>query len=66
MKIVKISFAISIVYNIVGLSFAVDGLLSPIVAAILMPLSSITVVSFVTFATKIMGKRQFKSAYSLS
>ncbi len=66
MKIVKISFAISIVYNIVGLSFAVDGLLSPIVAAILMPLSSITVVSFVTFSTRIMGKRLFKSAYNIS
>ena len=60
MTIVKISFGISIIYNIVGLSLAIDGLLSPIVAAILMPLSSITVVSFVTFTTKIMGKRLFK------
>lgn len=52
-KIVKISFLISLVYNIIGLSFAVDGLLTPIVAAILMPISSVTVVVFVTVASNL-------------
>jgi len=52
-KIVKISFIISLVYNIIGLSFAVDGLLTPIIAAILMPISSVTVVVFVTVATNL-------------
>ncbi len=47
-KVVKRSFVVSFLYNIVGLSFAVQGLLTPIVAAILMPLSSITIVLFVT------------------
>lgn len=47
-RIVYTSYAISFLYNLVGLSFAVQGLLSPIVAAILMPLSSITVVVFVS------------------
>jgi Cu+-exporting ATPase len=56
MIIVKISYLISIIYNIVGLSFAVEGLLSPIIAAILMPLSSVTVVAFVTFSTRIAAK----------
>lgn len=57
MLVVKISFIISLLYNVVGLSFAVQGVLSPIVAAILMPLSSITVVVFVTLATNIYAKR---------
>ena len=36
-KIVAASFILSIFYNLIGLSFAVQGTLSPIVAAILMP-----------------------------
>ncbi|MBU6261729.1 MAG: heavy metal translocating P-type ATPase [Bacteroidetes bacterium] len=41
--IVMTAFVISIVYNIIGLSFAVQGLLSPMIAAILMPISSISI-----------------------
>ena len=48
MRTIYMSFGLSILYNIVGLSFAITGNLSPLVAAIIMPLSSITVVSFVT------------------
>lgn len=50
-RIVKISYAISLLYNVVGLSYALSGKLSPVVAAILMPISSVTVVAFATFAT---------------
>ena len=42
------SFVLSLLYNVVGLSFAVTGNLLPLVAAIIMPLSTITIVSFVT------------------
>ncbi len=49
--VVYASFAISFLYNIIGLFFAVTGNLSPIVAAILMPASSVTVVAFVTLAS---------------
>ena len=49
-RIVWVSFAISFLYNIVGLSFAVQGELSPVLAAILMPISSISVVGFVSLA----------------
>ena len=56
--IVIISFVISFLYNIVGLTFAVQGLLSPIFAAILMPLSSITVVVFVTLASNLLAYRK--------
>lgn len=59
LTVVKITFAISIVYNIVGLSFAVTGNISPLVAAILMPMSSITVISFTTLSTWILGRKYF-------
>lgn len=49
LSIVKISFVISFLYNIAGIYFAVQGTLSPLIAAILMPLSSISVVAFATF-----------------
>ncbi|PIF01679.1 MAG: heavy metal translocating P-type ATPase [Maribacter sp.] len=57
MKIIKLSFLLSLVYNVVGLSFAVTGELKPVIAAILMPLSSISVVGFATLATNILGKK---------
>jgi Cu+-exporting ATPase len=45
-KIVKRSYFIALIYNLIGLSYAVSGTLSPLVAAILMPLSSVTIVLF--------------------
>ncbi len=56
-KIIKWSFALSFIYNILGLYFAVTGQLKPVIAAILMPLSSISVVVFTTIATNIIGKK---------
>lgn len=50
-RLVYGGFVLSLLYNVVGLSFAVQGLLSPLVAAILMPLSSITIVLFGTIGT---------------
>ncbi|MEP6844427.1 MAG: heavy metal translocating P-type ATPase metal-binding domain-containing protein [Panacibacter sp.] len=47
-KIVLSAFIISIIYNIIGISFAVSGSLSPMIAAILMPCSSISIV-LITF-----------------
>lgn len=44
-NIVKAGLVLSAIYNLVGLSLAVRGTLSPIFCAILMPLSSITVVA---------------------
>lgn len=57
MRLVKIAFAISFLYNIVGLSFAVSGYLQPVVAAILMPISSISVLLFATASTRWMDYR---------
>ena len=55
-NIIKISFLISILYNVVGLTMAVQGLLTPVFSAILMPLSSITVVLFTTASVSLVGK----------
>jgi Cu+-exporting ATPase len=49
--VVYVSFAISVVYNVVGISLAARGLFSPLVSAILMPVSSVTVVAFACGAT---------------
>jgi Cu+-exporting ATPase len=54
---VWISYIISFLYNIIGFSFAVQGLLSPVVAAILMPVSSISVVEFIVAKVKFDAKR---------
>ncbi len=56
-KIIKWSFVLSLFYNVIGLSFAVSGRLEPVIAAILMPLSSISIVTFTTIATNILGKK---------
>ena len=56
MKTIYMSFGLSLLYNVVGLSFAVTGKLDPIVAAIIMPLSTITIVSFVTIMTNVFAR----------
>jgi len=56
-KIIYISFVISFFYNLFGLTFAIQGMLSPIIAAILMPLSSISVVLFATLSTNFIGRK---------
>ena len=56
MKIIKLSFLLSLTYNVIGLYFAVTGQLEPVIAAILMPLSSISVVAFATISTNFLGR----------
>ncbi|GAB5466733.1 MAG: heavy metal translocating P-type ATPase metal-binding domain-containing protein [Candidatus Kapaibacteriales bacterium] len=56
---VFISLVISLLYNVIGLYFAITGQLSPVFAAILMPVSSITVVAFT------VGKSTLDSKISL-
>ena len=55
-SVIVASFVISIIYNVVGVSFAVAGKLSPLVSAILMPASSISVVVFTTFTTSLRAR----------
>lgn len=56
-KVIHISFAISLIYNALGLFFAVQGLLSPLYAAILMPLSTVTIISFTSIATHLFARK---------
>tara|TARA_R110002049_G_scaffold71370_1_gene183879 strand:+ start:43301 stop:45676 length:2376 start_codon:yes stop_codon:yes gene_type:complete len=56
-KIIKWSFALSFIYNCIGLYFAVTGQLAPVIAAILMPLSSISIVMFTTICTNVIGRK---------
>ncbi len=56
-KIIKLSFLLSLMYNVIGLYFAVTGQLEPVIAAILMPLSSISVVAFATIATNVISRK---------
>lgn len=56
MTTIRMSFALSLLYNVVGLSFAITGNLKPLVAAIIMPLSTITIVSFVTVMSNYYAK----------
>lgn len=55
--IIMTSFVMSIMYNLVGLYFAVTGQLSPLVAAILMPLSSISIMILTFGGSVFTGKK---------
>jgi len=56
-KIVTASFILSILYNMAGLFFATRAQLSPMIAAILMPASSISIVLFVSIYTRIAARK---------
>lgn len=56
LRIVKASFILSLVYNFIGIGWAVSGKLSPVMAAIFMPLSSLSVVLFAVGMTYLFAK----------
>jgi Cu+-exporting ATPase len=56
-RVVWWGIGLSGLYNVVGLAIAAGGLLSPAVCAILMPLSSISVVAFAGGATRVAARR---------
>ncbi|MGP8201538.1 MAG: heavy metal translocating P-type ATPase [Limisphaerales bacterium] len=56
-RVVQLSFVISAIYNLIGISIAARGLMSPVICAILMPLSSVTVVVFACGLTTRLGGR---------
>ena len=57
--VLKVCLGFSITYNIIGLSFATTGALSPIVAAVLMPISSVTVVLISTLLVQVRFRKGF-------
>ena len=56
-RVIHTCFALSLAYNVVGLAYAMRGALSPLVCAVLMPLSSVTVVGFALLATRWSARR---------
>ncbi|MBX7151713.1 heavy metal translocating P-type ATPase metal-binding domain-containing protein [bacterium] len=56
-KIVYAAFALTLTYNFIALSFAVQGLLAPVIAAVIMPISAISVVSFTVLAVTWSAKK---------
>lgn len=58
MRVVIASFMMAFMYNTVGIYFALQGLLTPIMAAILMPASSITIVVFTTLSTNLLARKK--------
>ena len=56
MQVIKMSFVLSLLYNCIGTFFAVTGNLEPVVAAILMPISSISIVLFTTLMTNRLAR----------
>ncbi|MCO5234340.1 MAG: heavy metal translocating P-type ATPase metal-binding domain-containing protein [Chitinophagales bacterium] len=64
-KIIGVSFFVSILYNIVGLYFAVQGILSPLIAAILMPSSSISIILITYGMSEWMAKYRGLSNFKM-
>lgn len=56
-KIIVASFILSLLYNVVGLWFATQALLQPVIAAIIMPASSISIILFTTGFTWLSAKK---------
>jgi len=63
MIIIFISYTISLLYNLIGLGFAVQGMISPLLSAVLMPLSSITIILFTTTSTHLTAKKMGLSSW---
>jgi len=57
-KLIYAAYIIAFIYNIVGVSFAASGQLSPLIAAILMPISSVSVVIFGIVSSTLLAKRK--------
>ncbi len=56
-RIILVSFIISIFYNIIGLYFALQGLLAPVIAAILMPASTISIILITFLLSEWYGRK---------
>lgn len=62
LRLIKFSFILSLFYNAIGLSFAIQGTLSPLIAAILMPVNSFSMLAIANIGMNYQGKK-LKSEY---
>ncbi len=58
LRVVWAGFILSFIYNIIGISFAAAGMLTPLLSAILMPLSSVSVVAFASFSVILLARKR--------
>ncbi|WDE95732.1 heavy metal translocating P-type ATPase metal-binding domain-containing protein [Lentisphaera profundi] len=63
MNLIRVSFVFSLLYNFTGLAFAVTGYLSPLTSAILMPLSSLTILFISALGTNLGAKLYLKKGH---
>ncbi len=61
MKTIKMSYLLALTYNVFGLSFALSNQLSPLFAAVIMPVSTVTIIGFVTLMTHYFASKSEKS-----
>ncbi len=57
LRVLRAAFVISLTYNVLAVSIAASGYLSPLISAILMPLSSFSVMGFSVGVAKIVARR---------
>jgi Cu+-exporting ATPase len=57
-RIIHLCFRVSSVYNLIGISIAAAGYLSPLICAVLMPISSVSVVLVACGATKRAARKE--------
>jgi Cu+-exporting ATPase len=57
-QIIFSNLGLSLLYNLTGLSFALSGMLTPVVSAIFMPLSSITIVLNATLLSRYFARKE--------
>ncbi len=58
-NLIKLTFVISLLYNVIGLYFSVTAQLSPLVAAVLMPMSTLSIVFTTMLGSFYIEKKHF-------
>ncbi|TDS57519.1 heavy metal translocating P-type ATPase [Myroides indicus] len=56
-KVIKMSYMLALTYNVIGITLSILNKMSPLVAAILMPISTFSIISFVTVMTNYYAKK---------
>ncbi|UVD78630.1 heavy metal translocating P-type ATPase metal-binding domain-containing protein [Myroides albus] len=56
-KIIKLSYILALTYNVIGITVCLFNKMSPLVAAIIMPASTISIISFVTIMTNYFARK---------
>ncbi|MDM1528387.1 heavy metal translocating P-type ATPase [Myroides odoratimimus] len=59
-KIIKLSYILALSYNVIGITVSIMNKMSPLVAAILMPISTVSIISFVTIMSNYFARRIIK------